>query len=78
MRHTSGPWRKGRNGQEGYIFGPDGVAVVQAVNRRDVDLIAAAPELLSVLEEIAEDTNYPISPEIDRKVVTLLKKAKGE
>jgi hypothetical protein len=48
--HTPGPWHVGTNGRD--IYGEDGEAVAFSYSR-NVTLIAAAPDLLAALEQIA-------------------------
>lgn len=52
-KHTPGPWHRGTAfGQEFYVFDANGDAVVSSINKQDVPLIAAAPELLAALNGI--------------------------
>lgn len=83
--HTPGPWHRGtRFGQELYVFGPSDVAIIQAVNRRDVPLIAAAPDLLEALKRMEdwvrdiddEDSRVPI--DIRQQARAAIAKATGE
>ena len=54
-QHTPGPWHRGTLfGQELYVFSPSGTAIIQAVNHRDVPLIAAAPDLLEALQGLVD------------------------
>ncbi|HEV7518510.1 MAG TPA: hypothetical protein VGR07_19625 [Thermoanaerobaculia bacterium] len=51
-QHTPGPWKEGDGLSRGrFVFGADGTVVVEAA-RRNIALIAAAPELLAALRKV--------------------------
>jgi len=56
MKPTKGPWKADDNST--FIHANDGkVYVAQANHARDVDLIAAAPEMLAALQKLIADGN---------------------
>lgn len=89
VHHTPGPWHQGTmtRAQALYIFDSDGNAVVQAVEEKNVPLIAAAPELLESLEVLVSMAQilikegvlaHPNERHRVAQAVQRIKKAKGE
>lgn len=58
------PWSAARNTSNGWIkiSAPDGTAIANVKAWKDVDLIKAAPDLLTALHEIADWTERYTTP----------------
>lgn len=84
-KHTPGPWYTASTGNhQGLIISEKtGENVAISYDSEDADLIAAAPEMLALLKELAAWLICPdCSPEtiehIREKIVTEISKAEGE
>ena len=88
-KHTPGPWEvDGVKFQGGYYFAQDNHLILGSAYREaDAHLIAAAPEMLAALRELVDDIEGPyaydddfkrIPMELERRITTLIAKAKGE
>jgi hypothetical protein len=89
-KHTPGPWRvvdswndhmvEGQNGEE--IIWQDGPHGTPTINEANARLIAAAPDLLAVLEELQESaaywSEYDVPIGIVDRINAAIAKAKGE
>ena len=71
-QHTPGPWFVDING-EGAITAPDGMLIARMQNAYRDDLresnarlIAAAPELLAALQDLAEEAARSVYPQPDK------------
>lgn len=85
MKHTKGPWRVGDAGHA--VFGakysgvhPDApITIVQGLaNKANARLIAAAPELLQLLESGLECGVFEDAPVFKADVITLINKINGK
>ena len=76
-KHTPGPWVPEIYGERNYVVGPDDKSVASITRKEDANLIAAAPDLLEALEEIA---SYPSldAQELMRIARKAIARAKGE
>lgn len=64
--HTPGPWRRGREGNL-RVYGPDSMGelsglVAGMIRPRDINLIAAAPDLLDACKVAANALAYCVEP----------------
>lgn len=59
-KHTPGPWDKGRAGGIGQVFNADGRKVCDVMtNLGDLNLVAAAPELLEFAMAAMDYLQHP-------------------
>lgn len=78
--HTPGPWKVSKP-TGNYIVAPTGgiAALTYGATKADADLIAAAPELLAVLQEaVNKGYMWDNDPELWSKASAAIDKAKGE
>ena len=92
QKHTSGPWASnaGRRGHWPTVTGPDGKIIANVNPASGIDsvtmpgdanarLIAAAPDLLAVLQELEESSYYYWVPSgIVARIKGAISKATGE
>ncbi len=79
QRHTPGPWNYDSDG-DGAIIGADGYQVAYNIGEKDGPLIAAAPDLLELANQIIlaheqEESSFPA--DIVAGAYAALSKAKG-
>lgn len=91
MSHTKGPWKVRLNGydvinKDIFIVACDNVALSDSECKANTRLIAAAPEMLELLEEVYQNWNPPeietgigMFPDSEKfnKLFNIIKKAKG-
>ncbi len=87
MTYTPGPWRVKWSGKLGAHFEVHADAlphrmVTAGVREEDAHLIAAAPEMLAVLEELEESAaywgEYDVPLGIVERIQEAIRKARGE
>lgn len=55
MKHTPGPWKQKDTAEYGEIFDAEDNSVCIVASHRNMELIAAAPELYEALEQCVEE-----------------------
>lgn len=82
-QHTLGPWQAGRDGNN-RVYGPDGhgddSGLIAEVfkGRGNINLIAAAPDLLAALKEAEQDVSRYGRAELAKRLRALIATAEPQ
>lgn len=74
-KHTPGPWRRGTGSDANRVFDSQGRIVAERTGYADGHLIAAAPDLLAALHNLA-DTSRAYLAHMDAEDITALEIAR--